>query len=498
MQVSARIGRGLVVVAGALLLLWPAILNGDPLFYPDSMSYLGDGRPLARMLFLHWSKGYVAMRSEFYSLGIFFFHWNVTAWPIVVLQALLTAFVLWLVVRSFGVRSLHARNSGAGSSDVRGVAAQFLILTALVSLTTSLAWYVCFVMPDILGPVAYLAVYLLVFAHETLSARERWAVAVIAAWGMAAHSTHLMLAAGLCVLLALLLALRWPPLRRGPRQSWIAGVGARGRGLASIAAIVLVVAGAQMALHSYLYGKASLFGNRMPYTMARFIADGPGRWYLQAHCGELHWAICDRVGDLPDNDDDFLWTDGGVWQGASPAKQEQMLHEEWPLVLATLRAYPGAQLRVSLDNFGTELTEFGMWDFTPNPWMASEMDKVLPGTLPRYLQTRQAQSRLPTEFFTLVQEGVVSVSALAIAVFVPMLWRWRRWRILGLAAVVVPVVIANAFLTAVLSEVDSRYQCRVVWLIPLAAALIVLDLLEHRRQLAKAPHPAESKAAASG
>jgi hypothetical protein len=261
---------------------------------------------------------------------------------------------------------------------------------------------------------------------------------------------------------------------------------------------VLVVAGAQMALHSYLYGKASLFGNRMPYTMARFIADGPGRWYLQAHCGELHWAICDRVGDLPDNDDDFLWTDGGVWQGASPAKQEQMLHEEWPLVLATLRAYPGAQLRVSLDNFGTELTEFGMWDFTPNPWMASEMDKVLPGTLPRYLQTRQAQSRLPTEFFTLVQEGVVSVSALAIAVFVPMLWRWRRWRILGLAAVVVPVVIANAFLTAVLSEVDSRYQCRVVWLIPLAAALIVLDLLEHRRQLAKAPHPAESKAAASG
>jgi hypothetical protein len=460
MQVRERIGRGLVVVAGALMLLWPAALNGYPLLYPDSMSYLGDGRPLARILFLHAPKGYVAMRSEFYSLGIFFFHWNVTAWPIVVVQALLTAYVLWLVVRSLTARS----------DDTSRVAVQFLILTVLVSLTTSLAWYVCFVMPDILGPVLYLAVYLLVFAHETLTIRERWAVAAIAAWGMAAHSTHLMLAAGLCVLLALLLVLRWPPLSG---RCWPVG---------GVAAIALVVAGAQMALHGYLYGKASLFGNVMPYTMARFVADGPGRWYLQAHCGELHWAICDRVGDLPDNDDDFLWTDGGVWQGASPAKQQQMLREEWPLVLATARAYPGAQLRISLANFGTELTEFGIWDFTPGPWIESELNKVLPGTLPRYLQTRQAQSRLPNIFFTTVQQWVVLASALAIIVPIPLLWRWRRWRVLGLISVLIPVVVANAFLTAVLSEVDSRYQCRVIWLIPLAAGLIALDLLNRRRE----------------
>jgi hypothetical protein len=121
-----------------------------------------------------------------------------------------------------------------------------------------------------------------------------------------------------------------------------------------------------------------------------------------------------------------------------------------------------------------------MWDFTPNPWMESEMNKVLPGTLPRYLRTRQAQSRLPTIFFTEVQQWVVLASALAIAALAPLLWRWRRWRILGLVAVVVPAVVANAFLTAVLSEVDSRYQCRVVWLIPLAAGLIVLDLLNRR------------------
>jgi hypothetical protein len=485
MQAPARIGRGLVIVAGALLLLWPAILNGDPLFYPDSMSYLGDGRPLARILFLHAPKGYAAMRSEFYSLGIFPFHWNVTAWPIVVLQALLTSYILWLVLRSFTARSFAARSVDVRAFDTRRATVQFVILVALLSLSTSLAWYVCFVMPDILGPLLYLAIYLLVFVHETLSTREKCAVAVIAAWSMASHSTHLMLAIGLWVLLDLLFALRWPPLQ------------ARGRAIGSIAGIVLVVAAGQMALHGYLYGKPTLLGNRMPYTMARFIADGPGRWYLQQHCGTLHWAICDRVGDLPATDDDFLWTEGGVWDGASPEKQQQMLEEEWPLVLATVRAYPGAQLRVSLANFRTELTDFGLWDFTPNPWMASEIDKVLPGTLAPYLRTREAQSRLPTDFFTTVQQWVVLASALAIVVCVPLLWSWRRWRMLGLVTVLVAAVIANAFLTAVFSEVDSRYQSRVIWLIPLLAGLIMLDLLDRRRERGEAAGLPESQAAST-
>ena len=447
------------VVAGALLMLWPAILNGYPLLYPDSISYLGDGRPLARILMLHGPKGYLAMRSEFYSLGILPFHWNGTAWPIVALHALLTSYVIWLVVRSLAARC-----------SARPVALRFLSLAGLLSLTTSLGWYVCFIMPDILGPVLYLSIYLLVFAREALSARERWTVAAIAWWAMTAHSTHLMLAVGVCILLGLLLLLRWPPMHQ------------RGRGVAGVAAIILLAAAAQMALHGHLYGEPSLNGNRMPYLTARIVADGPGRWYLQQHCGELKWAICQWAGSLPDTDDDFLWADGGVWQSASSDAQQRMLREEMPLVLATVRAYPRAQMQRSLANFREELGNFGLWDFTPNEWMESEIDTALPGARVRYLRTRQAQGRLPVKFFSTVQQWVVIASALAIVASLPLLWLRRRWRLLGLAAIVVPVVIANAFVTSVLSEVDSRYQGRVIWLIPLAAGLILLDLLYRRRQ----------------
>jgi len=139
-------------------------------------------------------------------------------------------------------------------------------------------------------------------------------------------------------------------------------------------------------------------------------------------------------------------------------------------------------MQVSFANFREELNNFGLWDFTPNAWMESQIDTVLPGTRARYMRTRQAQGRLPVKFFSTVQQWTVMASALAILAGLPFLWLRRRWRLLGLAAIVVPVVIANAFVTSVLSEVDSRYQSRVIWLIPLVAGLIMLDLLHRQRQ----------------
>jgi hypothetical protein len=215
--------------------------------------------------------------------------------------------------------------------------------------------------------------------------------------------------------------------------------------------------------------------------MARIVADGPGRWYLEQHCGELRWAVCERVGSLPYTDDDFLWEPGGVWASASAETQKRMLREEMPLVLASVRAYPTAQMQRSLASFWAQLGEFGLWDFCPNSWLDSEVDLVLPGTRSRFMSTQQDRGRLPKAFFTRVQQRVVAASVLGIVVGVPVLWWRQRWRVLGLVAIVVPVVIVNALVTAVLSEVDSRYQSRVIWLVPLAAGLIALDLLNRWR-----------------
>jgi hypothetical protein len=61
------------------------------------MTYLWDGHVVARALFLHHFTDYYGVRSFFYSLGILPFHWNISPWPIVALQCLLVAWIVWLL-----------------------------------------------------------------------------------------------------------------------------------------------------------------------------------------------------------------------------------------------------------------------------------------------------------------------------------------------------------------------------------------------------------------
>jgi hypothetical protein len=451
-----EIGKSIgAVLVAALLMSWPAVYNGYPLLYPDSMSYLRQGAPVARALFLHRLAGYYGGRSLIYSLGILPFHWNVTLWPVVIFNALLTAYVLWLVVRSLQPERTSTR---------------YLALVALLSVFTGLAWFVGWIMPDIFGPVLYLAIYLIVFAPETLSHAERRVVVLIAWWAVASHVTHLMLASGLCVLFVVVLAVRHQLTRRALRP------------VGTVALIVFFAAAAHVALHTYLFGEPSLNGQRPPFVMARMIADGPGRWYLRRHCPALHVEICSHSRNLPDNVDNFLWSAHGIWQSASLSQQERIRKEETPIVLGTLRAYPRAELVASAGHFWRQLQAFGLYDYDPNPWILAMVDTVLPGARPRYLRTRQARETLHEDFFTSVQDWAVGLSLFLIACWA--VFARRKWspRVIGLATIIGFVVVANAAVTGVLANVEDRYQGRVIWLVPLLAAVLVVTWLDERRR----------------
>ena len=458
------------MLIASLVMLWPALYNGYPLLYPDSMSYLQQGPLVARALFLRQFAPSYGGRSLIYSVGILPLHWNITPWPVVICDALVTAYILWLVVRSLLPR--------------RTLAAYFVLVVAL-SLFTGLGWFVGWIMPDIFGPVLYHGVYLLVFAKETLSRAERVTVVLIAWWGVAAHLTHLVLAAGLCVLLVALLIVERQRTRRALRA------------VATVAMIVLLAAGAQVSLHAYLYGEPSLSGKRPPFVMARMIADGPGRWYLQRECPRQHVEVCAHVHDLPADVADFLWRSDGIWQSASPAQQERMRHEEMSVVVGTLRAYPREELRVSARHFWEQLHTFGLWGYGPRPWILTMVDTVLPGARARYLRSRQAQQTLPAEFFTSLQDWTVIGCVIVIACWAVFVRQWWSPRLIGLTVIIGFVVIANAAVTGVLSNVEDRYQARVIWLVPLLAGVFVWTWVDRRHRPRRLP-PTEGQGGNAG
>ena len=453
---SGRLQRIIVVLAAALLMTWLAVYNGYALIYPDSMSYLSDGMAAGRAV-LHHGFSYEYGRSPLYSLVLLPLHRNVTPWPIVAWNALLTAYVLWLVVRSV----LSRRTLSA-----------YLSLVAALCLFTDLAWFVALIMPDILGPVLYLSIYLMVFAWDTLSRAERVAIPLLAWWAVASHASHLILAGGLCLFLPPFLA-----LRREPARQWLSAVG-------RVAMVVGLAAAAQVGLNTYLYGKPSLSGRRPPFLMARVIADGPGRLYLQQHCATAHWSICDHLRELPDNVETFLWATDGIWISASEDGQDSLREDERPVVLGTVREFPGEELRLSASHFWRQLHTFGLGGYGPKPWVLQMFDSVLAGTRERYLRSRETHLTLHEEFFASVQDVTVIFSVLVIGLWTLRTRRMRRkWppRLIGLTTVIAFVVIANAAVTGILANVEPRYQARVIWLVPLLAGVCLLAWLDQRR-----------------
>jgi hypothetical protein len=460
-----RLQHTFAILVGAVVLCWPAFYNRYPLLYPDSISYIGDGHLIARALLALHPARLPWMRSPLYSLGIFPFHWARNPWPVVALQGLITAWILWLIVRSLVIR--------------RTTAVYLAILTFL-SLFTGLSWVVSWLLPDILGPVLYLSIYLLVFARNTLSRREAALVSCLIIWSTASHLTHLMLGVFLSALLCLLV-LVWPTVMRP-----------RAKAVGTVAMLVAAALALQVALTGYLSGSPSLTGKHPPFLMARLLSDGPARELLQTRCGDLQWTICKSVDALPTDSDEFLWGVTSVWTTATPAEAGQIRYEELPLLWATLRAYPGRQVRISLANFWQQLHTFDIEEFGNNPWAESQLNNVMPGSETPYRRGLQSRDLLPTDFFSDLQQMTVGVSLLVLAISLPLCWRRSHIRLLGLSAIVLSAVVANAFLTGVLSVADSRYQVRVIWLLPLLAILVLLRLVEDHRTRAIARRKIEA------
>jgi hypothetical protein len=439
--------RAAGVTLAATLFLWPAFLNRFPLLYPDSLTYLGRSRANFDRLLGRAvpARALDSTRSEIYSASLTVLHRHAMLWPIVAIQALLAAWIVWLTVRTLGFRS-----------PLRVYAAVVAFLAPL----SGIAWYVSFLMPDIFGSLLYMALVLLVCAWDRLRRWETVLLGAVSLYAMTAHATHWILAGCLCLLFALCRRLGLHSIQ--PRR------------IALVAILVAMAAVAQMAAHEQLYGRPSLFGNPPPFLMARLLGDGPARLYLQQNCPRQAWTICSFRDHLPVSETAFLWAPNGIWESATPVQRTALRREQVPLLLATVRAFPAQQFARSLHNFGESLVSLGPasfhhWDiFTPGAlnWAAS-------GLSSRYSGTRQAASAMPQNFFLRLQVPITFAGLAITLLFVPCLWR-RNEELALLNVVVLVVFLGNAFLSGVISCNDPRLQGRIAWMPVFTAALCLL------------------------
>ncbi|HYF09972.1 MAG TPA: hypothetical protein VD970_20330, partial [Acetobacteraceae bacterium] len=180
--------RAIALAAGAILLVWPAFMNGYPLVFVDTAVYLvqiPEGEP-------PWDKTAV------YGPFLHLFHWTLTLWLPLAAQGLLTSSLLWLTQRV----------AVGFTTPMRHVA-----ICAGLALLTAAPWFTSLLMPDALTPWVVLCLYLLGFGEARLARREMILAGLLGTVAVASHLSHLPTALGL-VLLTLLLRRRLAPTLR--------------------------------------------------------------------------------------------------------------------------------------------------------------------------------------------------------------------------------------------------------------------------------------------
>jgi len=272
-------------VFGFLLMLfalvWPAIYNGEPLYFFDTTAYIrGADAGLQRVTGVStpWSlaeepdssslvggdkQTVILGRSVYYGALLYLGGLIGGFWLTIIAQALLLILAMALCFRAFEIP----------------LGLPFAVIVIALGVTTSVSYFVSFLMPDVFAAIVILACVSLIGVKKALRTRDYLIWSVLLAAALTFHDTHLLIAA-----MMLAVALVW----NVATQSW-----ANQRGLVVISACIAVAVAAGIAFGwavKHLVGAPPI---RPPILMARLIEDGPGYRYLKDTCPQSGFQVCD-------------------------------------------------------------------------------------------------------------------------------------------------------------------------------------------------------------
>ena len=442
----------------ALLLSWPLLGFGRPSYIQDSAAYYKGGRAAVSYALAKLDRSedvFTGAEQTKASAGLTpspgegkreisgvrSITYSVAAY---LLSAPGATLVLLTIVQAIAAGIVIVATLGAfGGLPVRRTMAALVVLAG----TSTVAPVSFLALPDIFAGLLVGSMVLLTVVPFRLSLGVRLLCAGIATFSVTSHASHIVLAGGMTIL-----GIGWIAVNRyrhRPLAPWT---------WAWIIAPLLIGALTVVALNRFAFGETSLTSKRYPFTLARSVDDGPGRWYLEKHCAELRYTICTVYPDgLPKGGAlEFLWGESGVVNKATPAQLDRIRAEEAEIVLAAAREYAGFEFRTHAFNLARQLV-----NFTPYPFK----DRLVldqSGT-PQLAPAPQDSRRI-----LLIVKILTSISAAMGTVWLVRVF-FKRRALRPVIALMFFGVLGNALTCVLLSAVAARYQARVVWLIPLLA-----------------------------
>jgi hypothetical protein len=465
--------------------MWPALYNGQPFFFPDTLTYVEGADAGMRKITgsaTSWApvdehaagteaqtkdKSVLAGRSVYYGALLYLGDKVDHFWFTVLLQAALLMLAMGLYLRTLEVT----------------VWPELAIAGVAMGVLTSASFYVSFLMPDVFAAVTLLVCAGLIGARSPNRVEYcLWTCLLV--FSLISHSSHVLIATVL-LMLALLVNLF--------RRSW-----ANWRGLAVIGGCLVTAAAAESAFNiavTHLVGSPPL---RSPFLMAHAIEDGPGYRYLRDTCPENGFKLCEYLARLPVPAEEFLWSrsPGGVFATASVPVRRELSAEQLRFIWAVLRYDPAGMASDSLKDMARQLASMRLTEFTTPAYLDIKPASLPARYVPAFLASAAYRGVMPTRGPVVIQLITFGAGAAVLTA----LFTWPRLRRhvgreqLCMLAVLPAGVVVNAAICGCLSGPHDRYQARVAWLIPFAALSVIFVLKRHFsapnafHQLARRPH----------
>jgi hypothetical protein len=463
--------RLLLATLCVLLLMWPALVNRQPFYFPDTSSYVRAGDAVAHLLLgdaatTIWSPveeapatperargndpdaGYVmAGRSPYFGL-LLWAGWVTSGfWLFVMAQALVAFWLIALALRGFGADTPRHR----------------LLASGALGLLTPLAIYNGVLLADALAGFGIAA--LLVLPHA--GRWERAGLVLLVLVSACSHLTHIVMMLAVAVLLvglALLGRVGWSAVRAP---------------IVTASAAVLVGFLSVMATSWAVEARYGSAPQLVPLLTARITADGPGRDFIKAGCGGRRFAVCAIPYREWRSADTFLWSRDpaeGAFILADAETKARLSQEDKAFAVAVARAYPLGTLGAMAWNTVLQLVDIRTDIVDARCYVdpACLGDQFPPQVTQEMARTPAGQGAWPVRAMDAVMYAAALASLAALAVLLPQLWRRdaEAARCLALwLGVIAVAMLVNAFLGGAVSEPQSRYQARLWWLVPLVALL---------------------------
>lgn len=473
------------ILIAAAVLSWPLLLNGGPFLLSDTTSYIRGADAAfykATGRSTDWTDQYqgrslvpgvheatdalprrterpitLAGRSIYYGAFLYLSDRVAGLRLAATLQALFAATCLYLTF----IRFRRGQSNGV-----------FLAFVGALAIVSPVAYFSSYLEPDIFTGTAVLAAAHLVTRLPKLPRQMVvfW-FAVLCAGTLFHSSNILILALALIVMLVV--------------QHRTKLVSATGLMLLAASIIVGIAGEATFGLAVKLStGDAPV---RPPFLMARLIASGPGRDYLEETCPQSGFALCRHLDSLSGYSDDFLWSDrsaNGVFSVVSNDERRAIAKEENRFVLDTFVDHPLMVFECSLLSVRDQWLKWGLSEFNLNKKQVQQFHEKLPKRIfNQQISTLAFQGAMPVRLVELIAFPVSMISLWIIAVAT-----FRREvfsnTVIFIATLFIGIA-ADVAVCGAISTPHDRYSMRIFWLLPFAA--LILSPIVSARRIVVAP-----------